>query len=70
LAEHEKKLAERAAKKERGQRVGGQPAQAPTPAPGPGDQYNFTDPESRIMKAGSGQHFEHQRGQTIKGVKP
>jgi len=26
--------------------------------PGPKDQYNFTDPESRIMKAGSGDHFE------------
>ena len=58
LAEHEEKLAERAAKKERGERVGGKPPQAPTPEPGPGDQYNFTDPESRIMKAGSGQHFE------------
>jgi len=58
LAEHEKKLAERAAKKERGQRVGGKPPQAPTPEPGPSDQYNFTDPQSRIMKAGSGQHFE------------
>jgi len=58
LAEHEKKLAERAAKKERGERVGGKPPPAPTPEPGPGDQYNFTDPPSRIMKAGSGQHFE------------
>ena len=26
--------------------------------PEPKAQYNFTDPESRIMKAGSGQHFE------------
>ena len=58
LAEHEMKLAERAAKQERGQRVGGQPPQAPTPEPAPGDQYNFTDPESRIMKAGNGNHFE------------
>ena len=57
-AEHEAKLAARAAKKERGERVGGQPPQAPTPTPDPKDQYNFTDPESRIMKAGSGQHFE------------
>lgn len=23
-----------------------------------GDQFNFTDPESRIMKSGGGQHFE------------
>jgi len=58
LAEHEKKLAERAAKEERGERVGGKPPKAPTPEPGPADQYNFTDPESRIMKAGNGNHFE------------
>ena len=58
LAEHEARLAERCAKKERGERVGGKPPQAPTPTPEAGDQYNFTDPESRIMKAGSGNHFE------------
>jgi transposase len=58
LAEHEQKLAERTAKKERGEKVGGQPPQPPTPTPEPGDQYNFTDPESRIMKAGNGNHFE------------
>jgi hypothetical protein len=27
-------------------------------APKPKDQYNFTDPDSRIMKAGNGAHFE------------
>jgi transposase len=58
LAEHEKKMAGRAARKERGERVGGKPPQAPTPEPDSGDQYNFTDPESRIMKAGNGNHFE------------
>jgi transposase len=58
LAEHEKKLAERAAKKERGEGTRGQPPQGPTPEPGASDQYNFTDPQSRIMKAGGGQHFE------------
>jgi transposase len=58
LAEHEKKLAERAAKKERGEGIRGQPPKAPTPEPGPIDRYNFTDPQSRIMKAGGGQHFE------------
>jgi len=58
LAGHEAKVAERAAKKERGEKVGGQPPQAPTPTPEPGEQYNFTDPESRIMKAGNGNHFE------------
>ncbi len=58
LAGHEAKLAVRAAKKERGETVGGKPPAAPTPTPEPKDQYNFTDPESRIMKAGNGQHFE------------
>jgi hypothetical protein len=58
LAEHEKKLAQRAAKQERGEQVGGKAPPAPTPEPQPGDQYNFTDPESRIMKAGNGNHFE------------
>ena len=58
VADHEVKLAERAARKERGEKVGGKPPKAPTPTPEPGDQYNFTDPESRIMKAGNGNHFE------------
>jgi hypothetical protein len=34
------------------------PRKPPRPTPEPGDQYNFTDPESRIMKAGNGNHFE------------
>lgn len=34
------------------------PPQASTPTPQPGDQYYFTDPESRIMKAGKGNHFK------------
>jgi transposase len=58
LAEHEEKRAEQAAKKERGEKVMGRPLKAPTPTPAPSDQYNFTDPESRIMKAGNGDHFE------------
>jgi len=58
LAEHEAQLARRAAKQERGEKVGGKPPAAPTPTPEPGDQYNFTDAESRIMKAGNGNHFE------------
>jgi transposase len=58
MAEHEKKLAEQAAKRERGEKVGGRPLKAPTPTPAPSDQFNFTDPESRIMKAGNGGHFE------------
>ena len=58
LAEHEAKLAQRAAKQERGEKVGGKPPQPPTPEPDAQDQYNFTDAESRIMKAGNGNHFE------------
>ena len=58
LAEHEKKLADRGARKERGEKLGGKPPKAPTPEPDAKDQHNFTDPESRIMKAGNGQHFE------------
>jgi transposase len=57
-AEHDKKMAERQARQERGERVGGKAPAAPSPQPGPTEQHNFTDPESRIMKAGSGQHFE------------
>ena len=58
LAEHEKKMAQRQARQARGQRVGGKPPTPPSPEPATTEQYNFTDPESRIMKAGSGQHFE------------
>ena len=58
LAEYEAKMAERAAKKDRGERVGPHTPQPPSPTPEAGDQYNFTDPQSRIMKAGNGHHFE------------
>lgn len=58
LAEHEKKMAERQARQQAGERVGGKAPAPPSPEPQPRDQYNFTDPESRIMKAGSGEHFE------------
>jgi len=56
--EYEKKRAERAAKRQQGQKLGGSEPKAPQATPEPKDQYNFTDPESRIMKAGNGQHFE------------
>ena len=58
MSAYQAKLAARAAQKEAGQKPRGQEPKAPSPEPRPGDQYNFTDPESRIMKAGSGQHFE------------
>jgi transposase len=58
LAEHEKKMAQRQARQERGEKASAKAPAPPTPEPKPTDQYNFTDPESRIMKAGNGGHFE------------
>ncbi|MDQ2907457.1 MAG: transposase [Chloroflexota bacterium] len=57
--EYEAKLAQR---KERerttGRRPGGRPPTPPTPGPRDGDQYNFTDPQSRIMKSSTHAGFE------------
>jgi transposase len=57
-AEYEAKLAAREEKRREGKKPRGKEPQPPAETPGPKDQYNFTDPESRIMKAGSGEHFE------------
>lgn len=54
LAEHEKKLAARQAQEAQGKKPRGPAPAAPTPEPKPADQYNFTDPQSRIMKDGAG----------------
>jgi transposase len=64
-AEYEAKMRERAEKQERtGKKPGGKPPAPPTAGPRDGDQYNFTDPESRIMKNsrddGFGQHYNGQ----------
>jgi transposase len=64
-AAFEAKLADR---EERARRTGkkprGKPPTPPTPGPRATDQYNFTDPESRIMKnstdAGFNQHYNAQ----------
>jgi len=58
MADYKQKLQERAAREDRGEKVGGKEPQPPSDTPKGSDQYNFTDPESRIMKAGNGQHFE------------
>jgi transposase len=58
MAAHQAKVAERSAQEEKGQKPRGPEPKAPSAQPKPSDQYNFTDPESRIMKAGHGQHFE------------
>lgn len=57
-AEHQAKVAARQAQREAGKTPRGPEPQPPSATPAPKAQYNFTDPESRIMKAGNGQHFE------------
>jgi transposase len=64
-AHYEAKMAERAAQQEQtGKKPRGKPPAPPTPGPKDTDQYNFTDPESRIMKncrdAGFGQYYNGQ----------
>jgi len=55
-AEYEAKVQERESKaQEKGRKPGGRPPEPPRPGPRDGDQYNFTDPESRIMKNSSNQ---------------
>jgi len=51
-AEYDAKMAARAQRaQETGRKPGGRPPPPPpSPAPAPEDQYNFTDPDSRIMK--------------------
>lgn len=55
--EYEKKMAAHEAKREQHQHAGREP-QPPSNTPEGKAQHNLTDPESRIMKAGSGEHFE------------
>ncbi len=47
---------EKAAKK--GRKPPGRPPNPPTPGPRDKDQYNFTDPESRIMKNANNSGFD------------
>jgi transposase len=54
-AEYEAKLAAREAKaKASGKKPGGKPPAPPTAAPGPNDQINLTDEDSRIMPVAGG----------------
>lgn len=68
-AEHQAKLQARADKeKETGKKPRGRAPRAPEPGPRANDQYNFTDPESRIMKSGGGafeQAYNAQAGVEI-----
>jgi transposase len=56
--EYEAKVAARQAQRDAGQKPRGKEPTPPRAVPDPKAQYNFTDPESRIMKAGNGAHFE------------
>jgi hypothetical protein len=58
-AEYDAKMTERAEKERKmGRRLGGRPPAPPMPGPREGDQYNFTDPQSRIMKNPTNTGFE------------
>lgn len=58
-AAYEAKVAAREERaRQTGRRPGGRPPQPPTPGPRDNDQYNFTDPDSRIMKNSTNQGFD------------
>ncbi len=58
-AEYEAKVREREEKaEESGRKPRGRPPQPPTEGPRDKDQYNFTDPDSRIMKSSTTQGFD------------
>ena len=56
--EYEEKVARRQAQRAEGNKPKGREPQEPSSEVDGKAQYNFTDPESRIMKAGNGKHFE------------
>ena len=57
-ADYAEKQAKRQTQRDAGPKPRGPEPKAPSETPDPQAQYNFTDPQSSIMKAGSGQHFE------------
>jgi len=58
-ADYERKMTEREEKEaQTGKKTRGRAPAPPEPGPRDKDQYNFTDPESRIMKNGNHQGFE------------
>lgn len=56
--EYDVKKAAREETRKEGKKPRGKEPQPPPDKPDDKDQFNFTDEESRIMKSGSGQHFE------------
>jgi transposase len=65
-AEYEARMREREAKEQaRGRKFGGPKPKPPVPGPRDKDQYNFTDPQSPIMKNSNNQGFDqHYNAQT------
>jgi hypothetical protein len=57
-AEYDRKVQAQAEKRQAGKTVRGRSPAPPPDEPPANKQYNFTDPDSHIMKSGSGQHFE------------
>jgi len=58
-ADYEDRMAQREERERTtGRRPRGRPPTPPVPGPREGDQYNFTDPESRIMKSSTHAGFE------------
>jgi transposase len=57
-AEYEAKKQARDEIRDQGKKPRGKDPQSPSDTPGDKDQFNFTDEESRIMKAGNSKHFE------------
>ena len=71
-ADYQAKLHEREEKAgQNGRKPGGKPPKPPEPGPRDKDQYNFTDPDSHIMKNGSNngfdQHYNAQVAVTQEG---
>jgi transposase len=60
-AEYDAKMREREANQKRtGKKPPGRPPAPPSPGPNDADQYNFTDPQSRIMKNSRDDGFSQQ----------
>jgi transposase len=57
-ADYDAKQAQRQQQRDDGKKPRGPEPKPPSATPEPKAQYNFTDPQSSIMKAGNGQHFE------------
>jgi len=66
-AAYQTKLREREEKaRDKGRKPGGRPPQPPQPGPRDQDQYNFTDPDSHIMKNSTDDGFDqHYNAQAV-----